>query len=71
MPKKKRAGPSAEVLAVLRSSPNLEPCPKFRRVDIKKFFAHLRDDRCEVCLAFIRQLNHESNLICMLAGSKN
>ena len=71
MPKKKRAGPSAKVLAVLRSSPNLEPCPKFRRVDIKKFFAHLRDDRCEVCLAFIRQLNHESNLICMLAGSKN
>ena len=71
MPKKKRAGLSPEVLAVLRSSPNLEPCPKFRRVRIDKFFAHLRDDKCKVCLAFIRQLEHESNMIRSLARSKN
>ena len=71
MPNKKRAGLSPEVLAVLRSSPNLEPCQKFRRVSIRKFFAHLRDDRCEVCLAFIRQLEHESNMIRLLARSKN
>jgi len=71
MPEKKQAGLSLEVLAVLRSSPNLEPCPKFRRVRIDKFFAHLRNDKCKVCLAFIRQLNHESNMIRLLAKSKN
>ena len=69
--RKKQAGLSPEVLAVLRSSPNLEPCPKFRRVSIDKFFAHLKNDKCKVCLAFIRQLNHESNMIRLLARSKN
>ena len=69
--RKKQAGLSPEVLAVLRSSPNLEPCPKFRRVRIDKFFAHLKHDKCKVCLAFVRQLEHESNMIRLLARSKN
>jgi len=71
MRKKKQAGLSPEVLAVLRSSPNLEPCRKFQRVRIDKFFAHLKNDKCKVCLAFIRQLDHESNMIRLLARSKN
>lgn len=71
MGRQKRDLLSPEVLAVLRSSPNLEPCPKFRRVRIDKFFAHVKNDKCKVCLAFLRQLEHESNMIRLLAKSKN
>jgi len=71
MPEKKQAGLPHEGWAVLRSSANLEPCQKFRRVKIDKFFAHLKNDKCKVCLAFIRQLDHESNMIRLLARSKN
>jgi hypothetical protein len=71
MGKKKRDLLSPEVLAVLRSSPNLEPCRKFRHVGIDQLFAHLRNDKCEVCLAFFRELDRESEMICLLARSKN
>jgi hypothetical protein len=71
MRRQKRDLLSPEVLAVVRSSPNLEPCPKFRRVRVDKFFAHVKNDKCRVCLAFLRQLEHESNMIRLLAKSKN
>jgi hypothetical protein len=71
MPKKKRDLLSPEVLAVLRSSPKLEPCRRARRLTIEKFFAHLRNDQCEVCLAFFRELDRESEMICMRAESKD
>jgi hypothetical protein len=71
MPTKKQAGLPPEVLAVLRSSSILEPCENFRRVSIDKFFARLKDDKCKACLAFLRQLELESNTIRLLARSKN
>jgi len=39
--KKQKHGLPEEVLAVLRSSPNLKPCRKFCKVDIRKFMEHL------------------------------
>jgi hypothetical protein len=42
MPRKMRShGLTEEQLAVLRSSPNLKPCKKFRKADIFKFVEHL------------------------------
>ena len=60
MPRKKRNdGLPDEVLAVLRSSPNLKPCREFRKADIFKFVAHLNEGKCEQCLSFFRQLDKQ------------
>jgi len=71
MPKKKRDLLSPEVRAVLRSSPILEPCLKGGRLPIEEFFEHLKNDKCELCLAFFRELQRESDMIDLLTGSKN
>src|ERR1700730_19136013 len=41
-----------EVLAVLRISPNVNPCLKFRRVDIVRFVEHINEGKCRQCLTF-------------------
>jgi len=54
MPRKKRSGGlPAEVLAVI--SPDLKPCPKFRRANLRQFAQHISDGRCEQCLKLFRQ----------------
>jgi len=60
-----------EIVAILRRSPNLTLCPKFRRAGIDKVFAHIRNDKCERCLAVWRQLDEESKLIAFLMRSRN
>ena len=72
MARKKRSPLSPEILAVLRSSPNLEPCRKFRhRPNAEKFFEHIRQDKCEQCSDFLDELMRESATMAMLRQGRN
>jgi hypothetical protein len=63
---------SAEVLAVLRSSPkNLQPCKKGRKADIREFVEHVNEAKCAKCIAFYRQLDKELRMMCYLRSSRN
>ena len=64
MPRKKRNhGLSQEQLVVLRSSPNLKPCRKFRKATAARFVEHLNEGKCEQCLAFFRMLDKEQQMM--------
>jgi hypothetical protein len=69
--KKRHDGLSQEVLAVLRCSPNLKPCQKFRKADIFKFVDHLNEGKCEQCLVFFRMLDKESEMMQFLRETRN
>lgn len=69
--KKQNHGLPEEVLAVLRGSPNLEPCRKFRKVSAARFVEHLNEGRCEQCLAFFRMLDKEQRMMAFLRESRN
>jgi len=72
MPRKKRNSDlSPEVRAVLRSSPHLNPCPKFRHANIYKFMEHLNKGKCEQCLAFFLQLDKEQQMMQFLRENRN
>jgi hypothetical protein len=71
LPLKPNSGLSPEVLAVVRSSPNLTPCRKLRRTNIFKFFEHLSEGKCGRCLAFFRQLGKEQRLMRFLRENRN
>src|SRR5467141_2012344 len=71
MRKQRSKGLSKEVLAVLRISPNLKPCRKFRKADIFKFIGHLNEGKCEQCLAFFRMVDNESEMMKFLCESRN
>ena len=72
MPRKKRNHElTGEQLAVLRCSPNLKPCPKFRSADIFKFMEHLNEGKCEQCIAFFRMLDRELRLMQFLRENRN
>jgi hypothetical protein len=43
--------------SVLRISPNLKPCKKFRKADIFKFVEHLKEGKCAECIEFFRMLS--------------
>jgi hypothetical protein len=43
-----------EVFAVLRISPDLKPCQKFRKANIYQFAERLNEGKCEQCLALSR-----------------
>jgi hypothetical protein len=70
-PRKERGDLSPEVRAVLRNSPNLEPCRKFRRVSATKFLAHVKEARCQRCIAFYEQLTWEMDLMQFLRDQRN
>jgi hypothetical protein len=70
-PKKRNHGLPEEVLAVLRSSPNLKPCEKFRKVRTGRFMEHINEGKCEQCLAFFRQLQKESAMMQFLRETRN
>jgi len=64
MPRKKRNhNLPEEAVAVLRCSPNLEPCRRFRKVSAARFVEHLNEGKCERCLAFLRQLDKEQQIL--------
>jgi hypothetical protein len=69
--KKRPSGLSEEVLAVLRSSPNLKPCRKFRKVNAARLVEHLNEGKCQQCLAFFRMLDKEQKMIEHLRDSRN
>jgi hypothetical protein len=72
MPSKKRShGLTKEQLAVLRISPNLKPCKKFRRVGTARFVEHLNEGKCEQCVAFFRQLDKEQQMMKVLRERRN
>ena len=57
-----------EVLAVLECSPNLMPCKKFRHANIYRFADHMKNDRCQQCIAWFRQMDKELKAIRLLAA---
>jgi hypothetical protein len=57
-----------EVLAVLECSPNLMPCKKFLRANIYNFANHMKNDRCQQCIAWFRQMDKELKTIRLLAA---
>jgi hypothetical protein len=72
MPRKQQNhGLSKEVLAVLRSSPDLKPCRKFRKADIFKFVEHVNEGKCEQCVAFFCMLDKEQQLMQFLRENRN
>jgi hypothetical protein len=68
---KRNHGLPPEVRAVLRSSPNLMPCKKFRKVRTARFVEHLNEGKCEQCLAFFRMLERDQELMQFLRENRN
>jgi hypothetical protein len=57
-----------EVLAVLECSPNLMPCKKFYHANIYRMADHLKEGKCQQCLAFFRQTDKELRTIQLLSA---
>ena len=57
-----------EVLAVLECSPNLMPCKRFRHANIYRFADHMKNDKCQQCIAFFGQADTELKTIRLLAA---
>ena len=56
-----------EVRAVVEDSPKLECCEEFRGADLLQ---HLKERRCERCLACLRQMDGELRTMALLAETK-
>jgi hypothetical protein len=67
-PKKQQWELLEEVRIVIECSPNLMPCKKFRHANIYRFADHMKNDRCQQCIAFFRQANNELKTIRLLAA---
>jgi|SRR6266704_389833 len=48
-----------EVLAVLRISPDLLPCRKFRNANIEQFAERINERKCELCMSLSRRWEKE------------
>jgi len=57
-----------EVRIVIECSPNLMPCKKFLHANIYRFADHMKNDKCQQCIAFFRQANNELKTISLLAA---
>ncbi len=64
-------GLSPEILAVLRSSAHLNPCPKFRKANIYKFMEHLNEGKCRQCIEFFLRLEKDQEMMQFLRESSN
>jgi hypothetical protein len=51
------------VRAVVEDSPKLECCEEFRDADKFAFVKHLKERRCEQCMACLRQIDRELRTI--------
>lgn len=60
-----------EVRAIWHAAPNLTLCPKFRHVGADEVLEHIKRDKCERCLAVLRQLQKEMDLIIYLTSGRN
>jgi hypothetical protein len=61
----------AEIRAIWHAAPNLTLCPKYRRASADKVFEHIKQDKCERCLAVYRQLAKEADMIAFLMSGRN
>jgi hypothetical protein len=43
------------------------PCKKFRHANIYRFADHMKNDRCQQCIAWFRQTDKELKTIRLLA----
>jgi hypothetical protein len=59
-----------EVIAVLECSPNLEPCEEFLHADIYAFVEHLKERKCQQCIAFFLQADKELKTMKLLTDFK-
>ena len=66
--KKKEWELPEEVRIVIECSPNLMPCKKFRHANIYRFADHMKNDKCQQCIAFFRQASKELKTIRLLAA---
>ena len=66
--KRVKTGLPDEVLAVLEASPNLEPGREFHDVDIVVFANHLKEEKCQQCIAWYRQTDRELKTIRLAAA---
>ena len=72
MPRKKPSGGlPPEVLAVLRISPDLQPCSKVRWANFRQFAKHINDGKCEQCLKLLRQWDKEFRMMRFLRQNRN
>lgn len=73
MPRKKKPDFEfpPEIRAIWRTAPNLTLCPKFRRASADKVLEHIKQDKCERCVAAYRQLAKEADVISFLRSSRN
>jgi hypothetical protein len=70
MPRKKLSGGlPPEVLAVI--SPDLRPCPKFRRANIRQFAKHVSEAKCKQCLKLLSQWDKEFRMMRFLRQNRN
>jgi hypothetical protein len=64
--------PPPEIEAVLRASPNLQPCKrKYGRVPYDRLLEHIRRDGCVQCLELFLQLDKELKMMAYLRAHKN
>jgi hypothetical protein len=57
-----------EVRIVLECSRNLMPCKKFLHANIYRFADHMKNDKCQQCIAFFRQAEKELKTMRLLAA---
>jgi hypothetical protein len=57
-----------EVLSALECSPNLMPCKKFRRANIYRFADHMKNDKCQQCIAWFELTEKELRTIQLLGA---
>ena len=60
-----------DVLAIMETFPHVEPRSQFREADIGRFVKHIREDKCEQCLAVYRQTDKELKTIKLLWEFRN
>ena len=59
-----------EVRAVVQDCPKLECCEEFRDANIFAFVQHLKEQRCEQCMACFRQMDEELRTMALLTEIK-
>jgi hypothetical protein len=59
-----------EMRIVFECSPNLMPCKEFRHANIYRFADHMKNDKCQQCIAFFRQADKELKTMKLLTDFK-
>jgi hypothetical protein len=57
-----------EVRIVIECSPNLMPCKKFLHANIYRFADHMKNDKCQQCIAWFEQTDKELKTMRLLAA---